>query len=150
MSHVRTQIREAILARLKAAATAAGDSVFDGLAPSIPSESLPCVAVRTPGEIVQTDDSGLSIDGTEQRIVTAYVDVFHSRITDSQTALDALVVQVEKALVAARSLTLLSDLQLVSSAVLFNTEDGALQFGCTRLEYRVTYRIDASDPETPV
>lgn len=149
MSHVRTQIRETVITLLKAATTAAGTNVLDGMAPTIPSDVLPCIVVRTPGEIVSQDDGGETLDGTELRVVTMFVDVFHARPTDSQTALDALVVQVEKAIAAARRAGgLPRDLRLISSATLFNNEDGEQQFGCTRLEYRMTYRVDETDPET--
>lgn len=149
MSHVRTQIRAAIVARLKVAGIVAPESVLPGRRRPTTQAQLPCLLVYTDEENSSREaaNSGVAL---RKRTVDLVVRCRLSTVADPpQDQLDALAVQVEVALDGSGSLGgLLVDLELQ------RTEQGApspasdRQPGEIDLIYAAEYWTQAGAPET--
>jgi hypothetical protein len=134
MPHVRQQIRQQAQTALAGAELAVIDSPADSIGP----EQLPCVIVRTSGEVADLDQE--TLEGVQNRTLAVFVDCVVGRVVDASDELDELVLAAEKALQP------LPNFQLESTAIDFVTK-AERPFAIARLEYRTTYQTLASAPD---
>jgi len=144
MSHVRQQIREAVVAKLKEI-TDIGDRAYPYR--TIPHTTLPDIVVyTTEDEVDHEHDAG----DKEIHILTVQVEARAKVTDDLDDVLDGLCVDVEKKMMEDASLGgLVKYLELVKTTIEMQGESEK-PVGVATLEYAAWYRVSRTDPETVV
>lgn len=143
MAHMRQQIREGAEGLINAIANI--NTVYSSRVRTVDDDQLPVAIISTP--IEQLADTGEAIgDSARVRILTLVVDI-HAKGKLMDDVLDALAVDVEKALA--------SDATLGGFAINSELEETECEFdastdndvGRLTMTYQVMYRTDKNDPE---
>lgn len=144
MSHVRQQVREAIVTALKTI-TALGNRVYPYR--TIPHTILPDAIVYTIDDEVITD---YDANGKEIRDLTIVIAVRAKVTDDLDDVIDGLCVSVEKAMRTDDTFGgLIKNLDLQNTAI--DMKGGAEKsVGLATLEYSALYRINRSNPEVVI
>lgn len=134
MSHVRTQIRNAVAAELAGIAPVHVARVYP-----VDEADLPVLLVYTNGEQLTGDTFG-----NLARSLEVVVEIV-AQTAALDDAMDALLAQVEQALAGGLAMAtsfLPTEIDVTTSA------DGSAPIGRLRLTYEATYRTSFADPET--
>lgn len=111
MSHIRTQIRDALAAALVAANTAASDRVFTSKLRPVTAADLPCLLVVSPEEPeIRRAFAGSAIPAKLERDLSIVIEAIVKHADGAESAADALLAQVESALHASRAAATLGGL----------------------------------------
>ena len=137
MSHVRTQIRDAVAGAVTSLAT-----VYKSRHLPIEEADLPSILVYTNNETVEGDFQTLA------RMLEIVVEIVVQG-TDLGAEFDPLIVSVETAL-NANSLGGLTQSMVLRSTVVDSRIDGAAQTGRARLTFEALYRTSFTDPESSI
>lgn len=147
MAHIRKQIRDAAVVTLKTMSpSSVGDRVYPSRVDPLPIEELPALRVytiRDRAERLSQDDNGIRSERTVQLIVEA-VDRVSSDLED---ALDALSVEVERALGDNDLGRIVKDLVFVEATKALSGE-GEQQAGLCRMEFEAIAEVAEGNPET--
>jgi hypothetical protein len=136
MSHKRTEIRQACVASLMAAATAAGSNVFSNRAISLFGVPLPAINVLTTDE---SSDPESVADTPSLRTLQLAIDIF-ARVSESlDDELDAIALEVEGVMANVDALGENAIDCRLNSTAMDLTQIGEDPAGVTRLVYSVTY-----------
>jgi hypothetical protein len=139
--HQRRQIRDAVVAALKAADTAAGERVFPARSNPFKRVDLPAVAVLTSSE---TSDDGQTAPRELKRVMRLEVQAAVEDTANVQDVLDALALQLERAMHADPTFGgVCADSTLTESSLLVDGQTGQREVGALGLAYRVTYYTDS-------
>ena len=155
MAHPRTEVRQAVIALLVNANTAAGSRVEDSRVDPIGTSKLPLISVYTLNESVDTDASSQSAPRTLERNVKLEIAGFvpHSDAVPVATAMDNLAAQIEAAMAGDQYIgDKVSDAILEDTDMNIRAENGRSDplIGIVTLTYSVTYQtqpgaVDATD-----
>ena len=135
MSHVRTQIRNAVAAALTGVGTVHVARVYP-----VTEAELPVVLVYTNGEQIEQGEFG-----SLERVLEVVVEIV-AQGDSLDAAMDAVLVDVEQALGGGLG-ALVTSFSAASIEVSTSTE-GSAPIGRLRLAYEATYRTAYADPET--
>lgn len=137
MSHVRKQIRDAVVAAVGGVATAIASRVYPLAEPDLPIL------------LVYTNDEEIigGTMGAYRRALDVIVEIV-ARGDDHDDAIDALIVGVEQALNQNKLGGLCKP--LAPTAISISTDVGSAPIGRARLTYRATYFTEHATPETAV
>jgi hypothetical protein len=136
MSHKRTEIRQACVASLVSAATAAGSNIFSNRAISLFGVPLPAINVLTTDE--SSDPESVS-DAPSLRTLQLAIDIFARVSENLDDELDAIALEVEGVMANVDALgDNAIDCRLDSTAMDL-AQIGEDPAGVTRLVYSVTY-----------
>ena len=149
MSHVRTQVRDLIVAALRDIPDMKF-SVFASRVTPIQQDRLPVILVYTTDEAVETVTMGPP--RTQLRQLSVMVDVIISLRDDFDEELDAFQTEVEKilggsAFLADMTTAKVKDFILIAANKTMSGEPDTTTCA-TRMEYRADYTTRESDPET--
>lgn len=148
MSHVRTQIRDAFVARLTGLATT-GANVF-GQRTRPNTDALPYLKVWV------GDDSGETItvgdDYTEQRSADLVVEAYVKDGGDIEDILDQIALEVQQRIATAPDLSFGGLLRMILAPRIEPDVDDSLEKPCgvNRITYPITYFIAGSNPAAPI
>jgi hypothetical protein len=141
VTHIRTLVRQAAVAQLRAAETAARERVFDSRLTDLREADLPA------GKVYTTDDAGgareLGPDGAQQRALTLIIEWVIARNSNESDAdfaarIDALAAEGEAAIEADPTLGgVCADAELENASVGPSAE-GAVDTYLATQSYRVT------------
>lgn len=145
MAHPRTEIRQAVIALLVNANTAAGARVEDSRVDPIGNAKLPLISVYTLSEPVDTAASAQSSPRTLERNVKLEIAGFvaHSTAVPVATAMDNLAAQIEAAMDTNPYIDdQVSDAILEDTDMEIRAENGRSDplVGIVTLTYSVTYQ----------
>lgn len=144
MPHRRQQIREAVAAVLVAAGTVAGARVYTTRMVPHRRAQLPAVSVYALEESVDSESRATSPRELTRRLQLA-VEGAVEAAENVDDALDALALELERAMHADDTLGGLAGDVLLSSTELAVAEEGAKPIGLVRLVYEVTYNTYAPE-----
>lgn len=133
--HPRETIRKAVVELLVAARTDAGDSVF-------PTREVPWRSVELPGIAVYSLEESSVRNHTEGDLVRHVIIAIHAvvRLTEGvDDALDALSLQVEKAMAADQTIAGTALISYLAGTEISVDESTARPVGAIRLAYDVRY-----------
>ena len=145
MSHVRTQIRDAV-ANVLNRLPETGFNVFKGRYFSIQAPKLPALLVYTTNE-----DAELSIMGSSRgsdRVLTLVIEAYAKSSGVVEDALDKIAVEVEEAMAADYTLGGLTRDVRYTGYELDANADPEQTVAVIRLTYDIKYRVSAGDVET--
>lgn len=144
MSHVRTQIRDAFVARLTGLATT-GTAVFG-------QRTLPLTAVPPYLKVFIGDDSGellnASDDRVEQRTADIVIEAYAKDSGDMEDVLDQVAFEVQTQIATTADLTFGGKVKLISAPRIEPDVDDSLEKPCgvNRITYQITYFIAGANP----
>lgn len=142
MAHQRKLIREAVVAALKAAATGAGDRVYE-------TRRLPHRRVELPAIGVYSLEEDSETKQTAPRILSRTLDlVIEAAVQDTgnaDDALDAIAEEIENAMHPDPMFGGVCGDSFLSATTMAISEIGNLEIGVVRLIYTVSYRTDAPE-----
>lgn len=139
-AHPREAIRKAVVALLVRACTDAGESVF-------PTREVPWRSVELPGIAVYSIEEASTQQHQDAELVRHVVLAIHAvaRLTEGvDDALDALSLQIEKAMAADPTLGGTALLSNLAGTEITVDESTARPVGAIRLAYQVRYHTTAS------
>ena len=142
MSHIRKQVRDAVSAAL----TAAGLSVSASRAWPVQREQLPLVLVYVREEELEPVDMGGG-DRALRRRMSVHIEALAEASETVDDDLDALGVQIERALAMDRTLGGVTHDLVPESASLSMDADGERVFGALRMEYIAAACTAMNEPE---
>lgn len=145
MAHVRQQIREQVVTTVTGLTTT-GSNVYDTRVYPLDDGSLPALSVYATDEVIDEDHT--EIGSEQQRELQVVIEGRCKDTTQIEDTLDLIAKEVEVAVSADRSLGGLAyDCRLQRTEL--SVDDEAEQpLGLMRMEWRVWYRVTATDPET--
>lgn len=147
MSHVRTQIRDAIVALLTpvfAPVEVIPDSYYN-----LPKDTESAVLVYANSDAPDHDSVVMGKPRLFYRELTLSIELLHKATAGFTAALDDMAVVVEKALATDLQVGGLAlDIQIGPTSIGVDV-DGEKPVGFARLQYNVTYRTTEIDPESP-
>lgn len=139
--HQRRLIRDAVVAALKAANTSAGERVFPMRDDPWKRIGLPGVAVMTPSE---TSDDQQSAPRELKRSMRLELQAAVEQSDSVQDDIDALALELERAMHSDPTFGgTCSDSTLIASSTIVDGMAGSRPVGALGLTYRVTYYTDA-------
>lgn len=141
MAHVRTQIRNAVIAKLTGLATT-GSRIYKSRMYPMDEAAMPGICVYTTQEKV-SDDAPV---GASKRTLDVYVDAYVSG-SSSDDVLDRIDAEVETALFADYSLGGITRGIALSSVAIMYPQDTAKPFGVMRMIYQAEYVTQDGDPD---
>jgi hypothetical protein len=139
--HQRKQIRDAMVAQLKAANTSAADRVLPSRVAPVREATLPVICVYTSDEATDVD----SMDSAPRylrRIMNVRIEAWVSAVANPEDAFDAICMEIETAMDGDDSLNDTCSWCWPSAAQFGITASGDRPMGCARLEYTVIYYTD--------
>ncbi len=148
MSHIRKQIRDAVVIKLTGLATT-GVNVFQTRIWPVNDAELPCLLVLTDGDTVNSYSEGSVVANTPRNVnrtlhLTVQVLVRGTSIDD---ALDQICLEVEKALASDRFLGGLSvNVTLTDTRIEFKG-DGEKPTGEATMTYQIEYWVLDTTPD---
>lgn len=143
MSHVRQQIRQAIIT-LVTGLTTTGSNVFDTPVYLTEPAVLPALLCRSDSEDIEIDTMGHPRD--MMRELTFSIQAQVQAVSGYQNTLDTICSEIEVALSADLTLGgLVQDMYL--SNVLFEFDNGEQPVGMGTLTYMIMYRTKDTQPE---
>lgn len=146
MNHARHLIREAYIAALKAANTAAATRVYDN--PADPARTLPALHVVDLGEQQDTPTLPGGASRLVDRMLSLLVQVQVSALADWARARDQLLAQVETAIAAAN---VPGVKYVVPAGVEFDTSsEGERPVAVARQRFDIFYRTTQGDPASAI
>lgn len=151
MPHVRTQIRDYVIAALKDLPTT-GARVYAGRTRPLPARHEPTLLVYMRSETVSLDARGAP--PVARRAVTLHIEGRVATEAEPDDLLDTIAAEVEAVMMAGmidyvgnRVMGgLAANLEFIGSEIIAEAQ-GETQIGGIRLEYRVTYRAPLGAPE---
>lgn len=147
MTHVRRQIREAVVATLTGL-DGTEDRVYQSRTVETGVEDLPCLIVYTLSETSEIDAMGVSGDRETARSLTVQIEIYDRSDEGVDDNLDDIAVRVETAVTTDSALDdLCRDRWLVSTAVDLTGEGERSSAKMVQL-WTMEYRTVDSDPET--
>lgn len=145
MSHVRKQLRDAVIAAIKAGAPAFNNRVDKARGFMRNTDLLPCAEVSTPGEQAQ----GVTTDNMIARNIELVVTISAAASDTVEDQCDALAVAVEKAVLSPSVLDLAQEITPESMGFEISTE-GEQRIGRMQLSWAVIIHTFENDPETAI
>jgi hypothetical protein len=142
VSHVRTQIRDAVAVLLAPIADVHKSRIYP-----LGEDSLPALLLYTSAEQLSVDDSAFE---TVERQIEVVVEAIAQATTDLDTALDDLLASVETAIADDPSLGGLAMACAPASIEVAILKDGAQPIGRARLVFQVLTRTSLTDPTTVI
>jgi hypothetical protein len=148
MAHVRTQLRNAVAARLAGLATT-GANVFDSRPPLTkwPDADLPGLSIATPSD--DFDPEGSAMKGPNAFDLTLEVTV-RAKGTDCVAVGDQAAAEIQAAIAADETLGGIAKHCAILTTTTSTTGDLESPVAELRLEFAVGYRINPSDAETSI
>jgi hypothetical protein len=150
MAHERTEIREAVVAQLIAASTAAGSRVYETRLAPIRTAELPAISVYVDSETVRPDSMS-SAPRELKRTAELAIEAWARADADVDDVLDALALEIETAMDSDVNLDETAFNSVLSSTEVKISMDGDRPMGVVRLVYAVVYhtdqRVDAPDDD---
>jgi hypothetical protein len=148
MSHVRTQIRDAFVARLTGLATT-GANVF-GQRTRPNTDALPYLKVWVGADSGETTTVG--DDYIEQRSADLIVEAYVKDGSDIEDALDQIVLEVQQSIATAPDLSFGGLLRMILAPRIEPDVDDSLEKPCgvNRITYPITYFIAGASPAAPL
>jgi hypothetical protein len=141
MAHVRTQIRNAVIAKLTGLTTT-GNRVYKSRMYPMDDAAMPGICVYTTQEKI-SDDAPV---GASKRMLDVYADAYVSGVSVDDT-LDQIDAEVETAMFADYSLGGLTRGVSLSSVAIIYPQDAAKPFGVMRMIYQAEYVTQDGDPD---
>jgi len=140
MAHQRQQIREAVVALLKAAAIVAPSDVHESRTPPVRRGRLPALNVLSMDESV-AEASRSSAPRELERELDLAVEIYVETTTtsDADDLLDTLAERVEQAMATDETFGGKASDSILTSTEIGIDDNGAKPLGCARLTYSVTY-----------
>lgn len=145
MSHVRKQLRDAVIAAIKASAPAFGGRVDKARGFMRNTDQMPFAEVSTPGEQAE----GVTTDDMIARNIELVVTIGVSGADDAEDKCDALAVDVEKAVLSPTVFDLAQEITPESMSFEISTE-GETRIGRMQLSWAVIIHTFENDPETAI
>jgi hypothetical protein len=145
MSHVRTDLRNAAIAAIKAAAPEFANRVDKARGYLRDTNALPSAEVSTPSEQAQ----GVTMNGLLTRNIELLVSIYARGTDDVEDVCDALAVKVEKAMFGAGILAIVQEITPESMAFEISTE-GETRIGRMQLSWSAVVATQETDPETAI
>lgn len=144
MSHVRQQIRDAVVTRVTGLTTT-GINVFNSRVYSLADEKLPALAVYT-----KSEDSGIATMGRKMdRNLDIVIEGYAKGADALGNTLDTIAAEVEAAIGTDGNLSGLGKLNgLKGTEVEFRGGEAEKPIGVVRLTYNIFYQTSAGDAET--
>jgi len=143
MSHLRTQIRDAV-ANAITGLPLTGPNVFKRRSNPINPKELPALSVYTPSDVFDSDFAAM--DCVNARTLT--INIIGNVEGVDESVLDQLELEVNRALIADFETGLLSGLTdfivNASTSITFDGEAGK-EVGEILMEYEISYRTDRKD-----
>lgn len=147
MSHVRQQIRDALVARLKTDITSVSNRVFGNRLYAIRANNLPAICVYSISE--QSDRQVMSASSSDmRRSLTVAIDVYVTQNEDADDQSDTLTAQIEASVGADPQLSGIAKDAILTSTEMDLSGEGEVPFVLTRLIYSVEYVTSETDAET--
>lgn len=145
MSHVRKQLRDAVIAAIKADVPALSSRVDKVRGFLRNTGQLPVAEVSTPGEQV----AGLTMDGVLERNVEMVVSLYVAGSDDVEDQCDALAVGVEKAVYGESVMALVKS--LVPESMSFEMQgEGEQRIARMDISWAAIMHTLEDDPETAI
>lgn len=144
MSHVRTQIRDALVTRLTGLATT-GSAVFG-------QRTLPLTAVPPFIKVWLGDDSGELLNATddriEQRTADLVIEAYAKDSGDMEDILDQISLEVQQQIATTPDLSFGGLVKMIDAPRIEQDIDDALEKPCgvNRIVYPLTYFIAGANP----
>ncbi|TAK50238.1 MAG: hypothetical protein EPO23_03260 [Xanthobacteraceae bacterium] len=145
MTHVRSQIRAAVVAALSGLATT-GARVYPGRTRSLGEDHEPTLLIYTTDERAEIDAMG----GILLRRLTLVVDAQVVASGPPDDTLDQIAAEVEPAMILNPSLGGLAKWVLLTATRTAIRADGKRHLGEVRLEYDIGYRTRENNPAMAV
>jgi hypothetical protein len=146
MAHQRRIIREAVKAALVAAGTSAGSRVFETRMVPWSRVELPAIAVYSSDETTDPD-SQQTAPRELKRTLQLAIECMVEGVVDLDDAMDAMAVQIERAMHRDPTFGGACGDSLLTSCELDLAEVGAKELGMLRMVYTVTYYTAAPEAE---
>lgn len=147
MSHVRTQIRDAIVTQLTGLATT-GSNVFKTRLYPIAPNKLPAILVYVNSEVNQV--IAIKHPRLDQRELTVSIEGVAKATSSIEDTLDQIGLEIEEAIYGDLTLGGLAKDVVLSSADIDISPEGDQPVGGIRLSYLVKYLVREDDPEVAV
>lgn len=138
MSHVRTQIRDAVVTVLTGHVTVSASRLYP-----LAESDLPVVLVYTDDEQIDADGSAFAI---LERRLTLVLEVVAQATGTVDVTLDGLLATVETRMATVPTLGGVAMAVVPASIEVSASTDGSKPIGRARLTYTVLYRTSATDP----
>ncbi len=146
MSHVRTQIRNALATLLEGVDTTDGRVYVSSLHP-LPAEMLPALRVFVDDETIERGT--IHDPAMLQRVVTIRVDCVDAMSDGLDDSLDQIALEAEEAIAADSSLGGLLSSGLIPSGIEMDRRgEGEKPLGVLTLIYECEYEVNSDDVET--
>lgn len=146
MSHVRTQIRDAIKTRLTGLTTTA-DRVFKSRKYPLNNAELPGLCIYAEEEENETDTNEI---GTQFRELLVVIEGVDKDKTDIDDALDVIAAEVETAMFSDPFFNNLVQGCQLESTVIETNDDTEQPTGSIAMSFRVNYYTREGAPETAI
>jgi len=146
MSHLRQQIREAIVTDLGTLSSPTL-TVFDTPPRATPPNSFPAALVFSGDETIDYISKTLGTR-TQERILTVSIDLQVEQNTGFAGQLDTIAVEIEIKFAGSRLGGLIKKMNLASISTA-TTGEGEKTIATAKLVYLVNYTIIENDPENP-
>ena len=144
MSHVRTQIRNAVATELTGLTTT-GTRVYKGRFYSLQQGKLPALLVYTSSESAEVDTMGFPAGSN--RTLNLVVEGYAMSKTTVEDTLDQIALEVEEALAGVTLSGLIRDIEYTGFDLDANA-DPEQTVAVIRLAFSIEYRVEEDDVET--
>jgi len=148
MSHVRTQIRNAVATAVTGLAST-GSNVFKGRYHSLQNGKIPALCVYTTGESAEVDVMGTSARGSMRELDVA-IEAYAKVTTVVEDTLDGIAVNVEEAIAADTTLSGVCKDIMYTGFDLDADADAEQTVAVMRMNFTVRYRVAENDVETAI
>jgi hypothetical protein len=141
--HCRKQIRDAVAAAL--AAMTSATYIKAGQVHPLDESQLPAALINTAAE----DNEDLNKNAWDGRRTLTLTVAGHAQAEDVIDYLDTMAVEIEIIIAFGALPAWVKEATLISTEVELSGE-GVTKTGVVRLEYRITYHVNAAAPDTPL
>lgn len=148
MTHVRTQIRDAV-AVLVTGLPVTGANVVAGRATPVTVRNSPGIRVYTDTDTIDID-AGNMAETVEYHELSVVLEVHARALPDADAQLDAIHVDLQAVLLADITLQGLAEFLRFDSLEVEQVESLDEPISIGTLTYRVHYRVNGADLETPI
>ena len=143
MTHVRQQIREAVVASLNNISLI-GNNVYPSRVDTLTDKHLPCICVYTKEE----KSKRITMGGLQERELEIVLELVIKSDTDFDNTLDNITAEIEPALINNQALkSLIKDIDL-SETTIATGGSGEKILGIASIIFRCIYHTQEGVPET--
>jgi len=143
MSHIRTQIRTAVVAKFKGITGVR--NVYDNLRRRPDQDEVPLINVTTPAEASAWQDDSRDMERT---LTIRVIIIGAGRTVETQDEMDRVAVEIEKRLYDTDLAGLLQDDAVLTATEFVPISEGAEDFAFLSLTFEARYFTLAGNPES--